>query len=181
MMKAIWAFPVVLGTLLLVILGVIFLPSARGKYFMRLPAFKEASISRVAATLTLLLKNGVALPDSVALAEQLETTSGTAADLRQWRQNLAAGAAKFSEVAAANRVIPPLFVWVVSGAGEDLTTGFSRAAELYYSRALYRTEVALYSVMPFASIFLGVIVLSQAMMVISMFLPFISMLTWLGD
>jgi len=78
--------------------------------------------------------------------------------LQQWRKNLAAGAAKFSEVAAVNRVIPPLFVWVVASAGEDLAAGFNRAAEIYHSRAIYRTEVALYSVLPIASLFLGVIV-----------------------
>ena len=176
LLKGIWMVPVVLGVLLFLVLAVVFLPSARGKYLLRLPAFKEASISRVAATLTLLLKNGVSLPDAIGLAQQLETSAGTADDLQQWRQNLSAGAAKFSEVAARNRVIPPLFVWVVSGAGEDLAAGFSRAADIYYSRALYRTEVALYSVMPFASVFLGVIVLSQALLVISMFMPLVAML-----
>ena len=85
------------------------------------------------------------------------------------------GHAKFSEVAAVNRLIPPLFVWVVASAGEDLAAGLNRAAEIYHSRAIYRTEVALYSVMPIASLFLGAVVLSQAFLVISMFLPFISM------
>ena len=84
---------------------------------------------------------------------------------------------KFSEVATGNRLIPPLFVWVVASAGEDLAAGFNRAAEIYHSRALYRTEVALYSVLPIASLFLGVIVLSQAFLVISMFLPLIAMIT----
>ena len=86
---------------------------------------------------------------------------------------LAAGTAKFSEVAAGNRLMPPLFVWVVASAGEDLTAGFNRAAEIYHSRAIYRTEVALFSVLPIASLFLGAVVLSQAFLVISMFLPLI--------
>jgi type II secretory pathway component PulF len=97
--------------------------------------------------------------------------------LRQWRNKLAAGATKFSEVAAGNRLVPPLFVWVVASAGEDLVAGFNRAAEIYYSRAIYRTEVALYSVLPLASLFLGAVVLSQASLVISMFLPLISMIS----
>ena len=96
--------------------------------------------------------------------------------LQQWRRKLAAGTAKFSEVAAVNRLIPPLFVWVVASAGEDLTAGFNRAAEIYHSRAIYRTEVALYSVLPIASLFLGAVVLSQAFLVISMFLPLVAML-----
>jgi len=96
--------------------------------------------------------------------------------LKRWQTKLAAGTAKFSDVAAGNRLIPPLFVWVVASAGEDLTAGFNRAAEIYHSRAIYRTEIALYSVLPIASLFLGAVVLSQASLVISMFLPLIAML-----
>jgi type II secretory pathway component PulF len=154
---------------------VIFLPTLRGKFLWRLPAFKEATVSRIASSLTLLLKNGVNLPDAIGLVEQLETSTAATADLRQWRKKIAAGTAKFSEVAAGSRLIPPLFVWVVSSAGEDLAAGFNRAAEIYHSRAIYRTEVALYSVLPVASLFLGAVVLSQAFLVISMFLPMIVM------
>ena len=175
-LKTIWIFPVVLGFLFLFVASVVFVPGLRGKYLWRLPAFKEATISRIAASLTLLLKNGVNLPDAIGLVQQLETSTAATADLQQWQKKLAAGAAKFSDVATGNRLIPPLFVWVVASAGEDLTAGFNRAAEIYHSRAIYRTEVALYSVLPIASLFLGVIVLSQASLVISMFLPLVAML-----
>jgi type II secretory pathway component PulF len=160
--------------------SVVFMPGLRGRFLWWLPAFKEAGVSRIGAALTLLLKNGVNLPDAIGLVEQLETSTAAATDLQQWRKNLAAGAAKFSEVAAVNRIIPPLFVWIVAGAGEDLAAGFNRAAEIYHSRAMYRTEVALYSVLPIASLFLGVIVLSQAFLVISMFLPLIAMMNGLS-
>jgi type IV pilus assembly protein PilC len=176
-LQVIWVFPVVLGGLFLLAAAVIFLPGLRGKFLWRLPAFKEATISRIASSLTLLLKNGVNLPDAIGLVEQLETSTAATADLKRWQTKLAAGTAKFSEVAAGSRLIPPLFVWVVSSAGEDLTAGFNRAAEIYHSRAIYRTEVALYSVLPFASLFLGVIVLSQASLVIGMFLPLIAMIS----
>jgi len=172
-LQAIWVFPVVLGVMFILAAAVVFL---RGKYLWRLPAFKEATVSRIAASLALLLKNGVTLPDAIGLVEQLENSTAAAADLQGWRKKLAAGTVKFSEVAAGNRLIPPLFVWVVSSAGEDLTAGFNRAAEIYHSRALYRTEVALYSVLPIASLFLGAVVLSQAFLVISMFLPLIAMI-----
>jgi len=175
-LQVIWIFPVVLGVLFLFAASVIFLPGLRGKYLWRLPAFKEATISRIAASLTLLLKSGVNLPDAIGLVEQLETSTAATADLKRWQGKLAAGTAKFSEVATGNRLIPPLFVWVVASAGEDLTAGFNRAAEIYHSRAIYRTEVALYSVLPIASLFLGAVVLSQAFLVISMFLPLIAML-----
>jgi type IV pilus assembly protein PilC len=176
-LKGIWVFPVALGILFLLLAAVIFVPGLREKYLWRLPAFKEATVSRIASALTLLLKNGVNLPEAIGLVEQVETSTAATADLQRWRKNLAAGSTKFSEIAAGNRMIPPLFVWVVASAGEDLTAGFNRAAEIYHSRALYRTEVALYSVMPVASLFLGAIVLSQAFLVIGMFLPLIAMLT----
>jgi len=176
-LQAIWVFPVLLGLLFLLTAAIVFQPALRGKFLWRLPAFKEATVSRIASALTLLLKNGVNLPDAIGLTERLETSSAAAADLQQWRKKLAAGTAKFSEVAAVNRMIPPLFVWVVASAGEDLTAGFNRAAEIYHSRAIYRTEIALYSVLPIASLFLGVVVLSQACLVISMFLPLIAMIT----
>jgi type IV pilus assembly protein PilC len=175
-LKDIWIFPAVLGWLFLFFLAVIFTAPLRGKFLWRLPAFKEASVARVAAALNLLLKNGVNLPDAVKLVAQLESNAGAVADLRQWQKNIAAGVAKFSEVAAANRTFPPMFVWTVANAGEDLAAGFNRAAEIYQSRASYRTEVALYSVLPIAALFLGAIVLSQAFLVISMFLPFIVMI-----
>ena len=179
-LRSIWVFPVTLGILFLVMTSIVFLPALRGKFLWRLPAFKEATISRIASSLTLLLKNGVPLPEAIGLVEQLENSPVAAADLQQWRKRLAAGAVKFSEVATGNRMIPPLFVWVVASAGEDLTAGFNRAAEIYHARAIYRTEVALFSVLPMASLFLGALVLSQAFLVISMFLPLIAMLNALG-
>ena len=174
-LQAIWVFPVALGILFLVMLAVVFLPTMRGKFLWRLPAFKEATVSRVAASINLLLKNGVSLPEALGLVEQLENNRAVIADLQSWKAKLAAGSAKFSEVAAGSKMVPPMFIWIVSGAGENLTEGFQRAAEIYHARAIYRTEVALFSVLPLASVFLGVVVISQAFLVISMFLPMIMM------
>jgi type IV pilus assembly protein PilC len=176
-LQSIWAFPVAISILFLTMLSVIFLPILRGKLLWRLPAFKEATVSRIAASIDLLVKNGVSLPDAIGLTRQLETSPAAAADLLRWEKNLAGGMAKFSEVAAGNEMIPPLFVWIVSGAGENLAEGFKRAAEIYHTRAIYRTEVALYSVLPITSLFLGAVVISQAFLVIAMFLPMIVMTT----
>src|ERR1035438_3192753 len=110
-LHTIWVFPVVLGILFLLVASIVFLPVLRGKFLWRLPAFKEASVSRIAASLTLLLKNGVNLPDAIGLVEQLENNTIAADDLQRWQKNLAAGTMKFSEIAAGNRMIPPLFVW----------------------------------------------------------------------
>lgn len=174
-LKTIWVFPFTLAIFFLIACSVIFIPTMRGRYLCRLPAFKEATVSRVASSLSLLLNNGVPLPEALGLVGELET-SPAAADLEQWRGRIAAGAVKFSEIASGSRVIPPLFVWVVASAGEDVVAGFRRAAEIYQTRAIYRTEVALFSVLPMASLFLGAVVISQAFLVISMFLPLIAML-----
>jgi len=175
-LQSIWAFPFILGLFFVVTAGIVFLPSLRGKFLWRLPAFKEATVSRIASALVLLLKNGVPLPEAIGLVEKLETSPAATADLAQWRQRLAGGAAKFSEFATRNRLIPPLFVWVVASAGEDVTAGLNRAAEIYHARALYRTEVALFSVLPIASMFLGTLVILMASLVIGMFLPLVALL-----
>jgi type IV pilus assembly protein PilC len=180
-LKSIWVFPFTLGVLFLLMTAIVFLPALRGKFLWRLPAFKEATVSRIGSSLALLMKNGVPLPEAIGLVEQLETSSAAAADLQQWRTRISAGAVKFAEIATGNRLVPPMFVWIVASAGEDVTAGFSRAAEIYHSRAIYRTEVALFSVLPIASLFLGALVISQAFLVISMFLPLISMLNNLGS
>ena len=173
----IWIFPILQGLLLCLALAVLLLPSWRGKLLWRLPAFKEASVSRVAGAMNLLLNHGVSLPDSLELVRQLETNVNAATDLGRWRDNVAAGLTKFSEVAAASKMFPPMFVWVVANAGEDMAGGFSRAAEIYQARAYYRTEIALYSVLPIAAVFLGAVVLAMAFLVISMFLPLIAMIS----
>jgi type IV pilus assembly protein PilC len=176
-MQVVWVFPVVLGILFLIAVAVIFQPAVRGRFLWRVPAFKEATISRVASAITLLLKNGVNFPEAVGLVEELEGPNATAEDLKWWKGKLAGGATKFSEIATGNKVFPPMFTWIVASAGEDLVAGLNRAAEIYHSRAVYRTEVALFSVLPIASLFLGAIVISQAFFLISMFLPMISMIS----
>ncbi|HKW29096.1 MAG TPA: type II secretion system F family protein, partial [Verrucomicrobiae bacterium] len=70
-LRTIWIFPAALGVLFLLAGFVVFQPALRGKFLWRLPAFKEATVSRVASALTLLLKNGVPLPEAVGLVEQL--------------------------------------------------------------------------------------------------------------
>ncbi len=180
-MESIWAFPTAILIILLVTLTVIFLPAIREKILWRLPAFKEATVSRIAASIHLLLKNGVALPDAISLTEQLETSPQAIADLQQWKQKLTNGVSKFSEISAGNKMIPPMFTWLVSGSGENLAEGFKRAAEIYHERAIYRTEVALYTVLPLATLFLGAVVISQAALVIAMFLPMIAMLGGMTD
>jgi type II secretory pathway component PulF len=177
LMDHIWIFPFAFGLLFASVMAMVFVPALQKKFRWCIPAFKEASVSRVAASLNMLLKGGVALPDAIGLVEQLESNTSAAEDLMHWRRNIASGVANFSEIAATNRVFPPMFVWTVANAGDDLANGFNRASEIYQARAIHRTEVALYSVLPIAAFILGIVVLSQAYLVISMFLPFFSMIS----
>jgi general secretion pathway protein F len=174
LMDHIWIFPVIFGLIFAAVLAMMFVPACQRKFRWCIPAFKEASVSRVGAALNMLLKGGVTLPDAIGLVEQLESNTPAANDLMQWRRNIASGIGKFSEIAATNRVFPPMFVWTVANAGDDLANGFNRASEIYQARAIHRTEMALYSVLPIAAFILGIVVLSQAYLVISMFLPFFS-------
>src|SRR5216117_2689240 len=82
-------------------------------------------------------------------------------ELSRWKTRCAEGHAKFSDIAAGSKIFPPMFVWLVSGASEDLATGFQRAAQTYQGRAAYRTELLLYASLPASLFLLGLMILSQ--------------------
>lgn len=178
-LQNLWVFPTVFGLLFALALAAIVLPSLREAVRWRLPAFREASLARVAGSLHLLLKGGVTLPEAIGLLGRLERGKA-ARDLARWLKNLAAGVTKFSEVAANNLVFPPLFVWLAANAGDDLATGFKRAAEIYEARAAYRTELGLYAALPVAVLFLGAIILSEAYLLVSGFLVFVQLMDGVG-
>jgi type II secretory pathway component PulF len=161
-----WMFPVLLGLALAASLIAVSVSPARQRLRWRLPAFREASLAQVASAMWLMLKNGVPLDDALALVEQLEKGTRAEKEIAQWRQRLASGHGKFSEIAASNQavsnsVFPPMFIWTVAQAGENLTAGFQQTAELYQARAKYRTELLLYSVLPCSVLALATMILSQ--------------------
>ena len=156
-----WTPPIVFGVALAAaVAGLVILPTRRMLRW-RLPAFKEASLSEVASVIWLLLKNGVSLNDALELAEQLEAGTRAEKEIARWRQQLASGRGKFSEMAATASIFPPLFIWTVAQAGEDVVSGFKRAAELYQARALYRTEMFLYSALPCSILLIAALMISQ--------------------
>jgi len=109
--------------------------------------------------------------------EQLEKGTPAETELTQWRQRLAAGHGQFVEMAKAGRVFPPLFLWMVAHAGEDLATGFERAAGIYQARANYRTEMLLYSALPCSVLGLGLMIVTQIQPVVSVFVSFMRALS----
>jgi type II secretory pathway component PulF len=168
-----WMSPVFIGLALVVALVAVCVSPARRKLRWRLSVLRDASLARVASAIGLMLKSGVPLDDALQLVEQLEKGTCAEKEIVQWRQRLASGRGKFSEIAGSSRTFPPLFVWTVAQSGEDLSAGFQRAAELYQSRAIYRSELLLYSVLPCSVLLLAIMILSQIQPVFAALIAFI--------
>ena len=176
-----WVFPVSFGLMLLAALAVLGLPGLRERVLWRLPAFREAALARIAGTLSLLLDRAVPLPEAVTLVEDLEDNHRAAAEIRTWRTRLAQGVSNLSEVMAGGRFFPPLFSWLVVNGGAGLAEGFGRASEIYRTRASARTEIMMHAALPVAVLTLGVLVALQALMLLALFLPFITLIDQLGS
>ena len=172
-----WTPPILFGVALVAAFAGIFILPTRRMLRWRLPAFKEASLSEVASVIWLMLKNGVPLNEALQLAEQLEAGTRAEMEIAQWRQQLALGRGKFSEMAANASIFPPLFIWTVAQAGEDVVSGFKRAAELYQARALYRTEMFLYSALPCSILLIATLIISQIQPVFRALTMFITALS----
>ncbi|MBL9171134.1 MAG: type II secretion system F family protein [Verrucomicrobiales bacterium] len=137
--------------------------SARVRQWLRwrVPGFREASFSRLAAALSLMISRGCPVSEAVALLQQVETGSRVQAELLRWQLLLAGGVTRFTDLTRESLFFPPLFVWIVAGSGEDWGAGFRRAAEIYHGRALYRFELMLYAALPVSICFLGLLLVVQ--------------------
>ena len=176
-----WMSPVFIGLTLVAILVGIAITPARRMLRWRLPAFREASLAQVASAMWLMLKNGVPLDDALALVEELEKGTSAEREIGQWRRRLASGHGKFSEMATVSKTFPPLFTWTIAQSGEDLTAGFRHAAELFHSRALYRSELLLYSALPCSILALAAMIMSQIQPVFAALVAFLNALGGSGD
>jgi type IV pilus assembly protein PilC len=175
-----WIFPVFFGLLFAFLAAVFFVPGLRDAISWRMPAFREARLSHTASTIGLLLKGGLPLPDTFGLVWELENNSKTRNELRRWSQNLASGMTKFSQIAGGGKVFPPLFVWLVSSAGEDMAAGFRQAADIYRNRAAHRSEILLFAALPLSVLVLGIIILTQGWIIFSGFLVFVQLMNSIG-
>jgi type II secretory pathway component PulF len=174
LLVAAWVPPIVLSLVALVGLGAVFIPSWRARLRWRLPAFREASLAQLASAMALMLKNGVTLPEALALAQATESDTPASPALGRWRQLIESGQGKPAQWTGDNRPLPPLFLWLVQKGGEDVGAGFQKAAEIYQARAAYRTELALYGALPVSILVLGQMVLWQAV-------PLFRSMIWLMD
>jgi general secretion pathway protein F len=155
-----WMPTITLGLVLAAVVVALAVPSLRSRLRWRLPGFRDGSLANLASVLHLMLAKGCPLGEALAFARELEGDSIAADELKGWGQRLADGQARLSEFAAPSRVFPPLFVWVVAQAGEDLAAGFRRAAELYHQRAVYRIELWLYLALPVSVVLLGALIVT---------------------
>jgi len=171
---AVWAPPILIGMLLAVVICVLLVPAAVRQLRWRAPAFREAQLAQVASAMALMLRNGGNLDDALGLVQEMENRTPAAAELGQWRKLLSGGRGKFAEMAAAGTAFPPLFVWLVGNAGEDLAGGFQRAAEIYGARSAQRTENLLYAVLPCAVLLLGAMVICQLLPVVNSFVSMVN-------
>jgi type II secretory pathway component PulF len=152
---------ILLGFILAAVLAVLAVPRWRKNARWILPGFKEAHLSRFSSALALMLKTGCDLKSALALLRQMEAGTKMEAELARWESRLAEGAPKFADLGAHSKVVPPLFFWLVAGQGEDFELGLAQAAQMYYDRALYRSEVFLQTVLPVSILALGFIILVQ--------------------
>ena len=168
------AFLVVLTILFFVVIGA---PGARAALRWYIPGFKEATLSQFASSLAMLLKNGVPLNDALQLVANLDSARGLNSDLQQWQRRLSMGHSDFQSLTEKSHVFPKLFRWLVASSGEDWVSGLNRAADLYYSRALHRTETMLYAALPAMVLVLGFIILAQFIPMFRVFVRFMNFMT----
>lgn len=150
-----------LGLALAAVLAVLAVPRWRKNARWVLPGFKEAHLSRFSSALALMLKTGCDLKSALALLRQMENGNRMGEELVRWESRLAEGAPKFADLGTNSKVVPPLFFWLVAGQGEDFALGLAQAAQMYYDRAMYRSEIFLQTVLPVSILALGFIILVQ--------------------
>ena len=98
---------VVLSALAALVLLVLLVPAWRAAARWSLPGFKEAHLSRLASSLSLLLKGGVDLGAALGLLRRLESGGRVGRELAMWQNELSQGAGKLAGL--KTRAIPPLF------------------------------------------------------------------------
>jgi type II secretory pathway component PulF len=175
---ALWFLPVLLTLLTAALIAVLVVPRWRNALRDRWPGFKEARLAQIAATLSLLVQRGGNLNDALGLVKDIEEGTPAAEELAVWQMRLAAGQGRFTDFAMAGKFFPPLFLWLVASAGENLAAGFQRAADLYQARAAYRIELMLYAFLPVSVLMLGIMLVGQ---VVPMLQFFTQMMNALGS
>jgi type IV pilus assembly protein PilC len=176
-LAALWVAPVLLAAVLLLVVVLLSTPQVRQWLRWKVPAFREANLAMVASTLSTLVRSGCTLDDALTMTQQMENANPAGHEIALWKQRLASGQTSFTALAGGGTVFPGLFVWLVANSREDLARGFQRAAEIYQSRSVYKTEMMLYAALPVAVFVIGGLILTQ---IYWLFLPLIQISMMLG-
>jgi type IV pilus assembly protein PilC len=158
---SIWMPPLLLAMILAVGIGIASSSRWRGATRWRLPGFREASLAQLASAMCLMLRKGMPLPQAIALAENLESSTPAAAQLTEWRKLTEAGQGNPAQWPEPHHPFPPLFLWLIRNGGNDLASGFQKASEIYQARAAYRIELLLYGALPISILVLGNMIIWQ--------------------
>jgi type II secretory pathway component PulF len=151
------------------------IPRFRERWRWKLPAFREASLWQCASAMQIMLQGGCTLTQAIGLMQELEKGTPAELDLAQWQDRLRAGNTQFQQLASGSRFFPPLFIWIVNNAREEMAEGFRQAAEIYHRRATHRVEALLYAALPVLVIVLGLAVFLQLFpFVFAVFVPLIT-------
>jgi type II secretory pathway component PulF len=169
-----WLSPAILAVVAVGVFLMLMMPRSRARLRWRLPAFREASLAQLASTIALMLRGGTTLAEALAFAETLESGTPAGATLGRWRAQVYAGEGKPSQWGADTGPFPPLFMWLVRQRGEDAAGGFQNAADLYQARAVHRSELLLYCVLPISVLLLGQLVFWQIAPVIQTMVQFMN-------
>jgi type II secretory pathway component PulF len=76
---------------------------------------------------------------------------------------------------------PPLFLWLVQKGGENAAAGFQKAADIYQSRAAYRTELLLYGALPISILLLAQMVFWQVAPLMRSLISLMDMFNSMGN
>jgi type II secretory pathway component PulF len=160
-LAGLWFPPAVFAVAAVIGVATVSIPALRSRLRWRLPAFREANLAQLASGMALMLRNGLTLPEALALAQGLESTTPAGPVLAGWQRLVESGQGKPTQWPAPAKPIPPLFLWLVQSGGEDPAAGFQKAADIYHARASYRIELALYGALPISILLLGLMVFWQ--------------------
>ncbi|HXC98776.1 MAG TPA: type II secretion system F family protein [Verrucomicrobiae bacterium] len=166
--------PVLIGALLAFWVIFLSVPAVNRAFRWRLPAFRDAKLAQLASGMQMMLKSGENLDDAIGLLQKMELGSPAGPELAKWKSQLAGGRGKFTQMAVPGKVFPPMFIWLVANAGEDLAGGFQSAAEIYDARAINRIEMFLYAALPAAILGLGVLIICQILPMLRIFGAFLN-------
>lgn len=175
-----WAPPVLLALALGAALAITLRPRWRAVMRWQFPGFREASLAQFASAMALMLRNNTPLPQALALAEGMEPDSPALGPLREWRRMTESGAGKPAQW-PVRKPFPPLFFWLLKNGGDDLASGFAKAAEIYQGRASYRIEMLLYGALPVSILLLGMMIIWQATPLMQSLLWLMNTLGSMGD